>query len=136
MAQAAYLGKIAVTTTSADPVTGDVLDNVRSSGFEPSRDELDTSALGTVEKSHILGQKQTGIPLEVFHDASSTPQGRLDAAYEAGTTIYVHVMTNGSTGYRHPVKVSGYSESLSPGEVVTRTYTIKSVGARVATTLS
>ena len=133
---AGYLGKIAVTTSSADPGSGDVLDNVRSSGFSPTRDEMDTSHLGTVEKSFLLGQKQTEIPLEVSHDASSTPQGRLDTAYEDGSTIYVHVMTNGTTGYRHPVKVSAYSESLAPGDVVTRSYTIKSVGARVATTLS
>lgn len=135
-ATAGYVGKIAVTTTSANPTSADVLDNVRSSGFEPSRDELDTSSLGTAEKSHILGQRQTTVPLELNYDSASTPEGRLESAYESGDTIYVHVMTNGTTGYRHPVKVSAYTQSIAPGDVVTRSYTIKSVGARVATTLS
>jgi hypothetical protein len=135
-ASAGYPGKIAVTATSTNPTSSDVLDNVRSSGRNRSRDELDTNVLGTVEKSFILGQGQTEVPLEVNTDSSSSPEGIISAAVESGATFYIHVMPNGTAGNRFPVKCSGFSESIAPDGVITRSYTIKSVGALASTTLS
>lgn len=136
-ATAGYISKLAVTTTATNPGSSDVCGIAVSTGLNKSFAELETNYLGGGgHTSYFAGLRSIEVPFSGDYDSADTALTRLEAAHDDGSTIYVHVLFNGTTGKRVPCKVPGFSIESSVDGKVTVSVTLKSVGAAAASTLS
>lgn len=136
MAIAGYATKTAVTTTATDPTDADVGDVILSSNLNSTRAELATDYQGTDETALILGKKSRESTISGDYVSTDPVVSRLRTAHNDGSTAYVHILLDGATGYRVPVKVPTFSIESSQDGKVTFSASVKSVGADAASTLT
>ena len=136
MATAGYVSKTAVTTTATNPSASDVGGTITAASLNLTRDELETNYQGSTYKSFILGMSSSETPISGDWDSTDPVCTRLRAAFLSGDTVYVHILPNGSTGDRVPVKVSGFNMDFPPDGKVTYSATVRGVGALASVTLS
>ncbi len=136
MATAGYATRIGITTTDTAPSASDLAAPVMSTGLNRTAAELDTSYLGTAYTAFILGKRGAEVPYEADWDSSDTAQTRIIAAFNDGSSIWVHVLYTGTAGDKVECKVSGITIGTPQDGKVSFSATIKSVGAVASTTLS
>jgi hypothetical protein len=129
-ATAGYAAKFYVTSASATaPAAGNQALSALSVSLSRSRTELDASYLGSAEKALILGQKQGEVSLSADYDAADPAIVNLEAAYDAGSSVWLHCHWNGTTGTKREYKVPSMQVEASADGKVGFSCTLKSCAA-------
>ena len=116
-------------TVSANFIPVVQVAEARSATINAERDELDTSVLGTVEKSHILGKRGATVEMESLHLLSEDldPGGGstvLDAIFDNATPKLVQVY-NGAQYFRGWCLLPAAQQAIPADELVTSSLTWK-----------
>lgn len=132
-ATAGYAAKFYVTTASGTaPASGNQALTALSASLSKSRTELDTSYLGSAEKGFIVGQKQGEVSLSGDYDSTDPAMSALETAHDGGTSVWIHMHWNGTSGIKRECKVPSFNIEASADGKVGFSVTLKSVAAAAA----
>lgn len=132
MALAGYATKVRVRTSSGAGSDSDNCAGVDKVALNRARDELETTAFNSTDKTFILGLKGGDVPVSGNYESGDTPQGRLSTAFGDGSSVWMVALWNGSTGHAVECKVSAFNLEASPSGKVTFSATCRMTGAVAA----
>jgi hypothetical protein len=136
-ATAGYTTEVYITATDTNPSASNLLGGTQSAAYNPSMAELDTSTISSAFTDYILGQETTEVSVTLVYDPSNTAQAALETAFNARSSVWVHVALTGTTACKKvECKVPSLSYNLDRGDKVPLEVTLKSVGARSTSTVS
>ena len=134
---AGYSTEVYITATDTNPSASNLLGKTQSASYSPTMAELDTSAISEAATSFILGQETTEVSVTLVYDPADTAQAALETAFNARTSVWVHVALTGTTACKKvEAKVLALSYNLDRSDKVPLEVTLKSVGARSTSTVS
>lgn len=133
MTVAAHTGIWYAKSTSSSVVSGDELDGINDSSVSREITELETTDFKDAGyKTRIAGLKDGTIKLSGDYEVADAPQGVIRTAFEAGNTLYLTNLRDGTNGFRYPVLCTSIEESAGVDGKVQCTFNFKLNGAPTA----
>lgn len=137
MATAGYSSRLFVTTTDTSPSTSDLVGEVQSVSWNPTKAKLDTGVLGEAFQKSMQGKSGNEPSISALYAPSDTGQGRLITAFTSGATVYLHWDPLGTGACQKVgVKVFGYPQKTDQAGLVTAEYTVSGCTALGTSTVS
>src|SRR5689334_22869968 len=106
---AGFSGKLAVTSTATTAISSDYIAGAKNVQFKRGRQLLDVTSFKNVgsqgERQQLAALKDIDLSFDCDFEPGDTPTGLILSAYDSGGDVYMHVLYNGTNGWRTPMKV-------------------------------